>query len=176
MTRRPRRATRTTAIGFALLLIGACLAGCGSGAQAVSVFPIPGSRVASPQTQIAFRGVPVSRLGKVIVTGSRSGRHAGRLVSDSDGRGGSFLPSKPFVPGEVVTVTAKLRGGDATGRTYRFTVATPAGAIPALPLPPAPRVPSDQLTLLSRPDLAPPSVEVTKQSSSAAAGDIFLTP
>ena len=72
------------------------------------MFPIPGARVASPQTQIAFRGVPIGEVGKIVVTGSRSGVHAGRFESDSDRDGGSFLPTKPFVSGEVVTVRTSL--------------------------------------------------------------------
>ena len=79
------------------------LAGCGVVIKArsttppmVSVFPIPGDRVATPQTQIAFRGMPIDQVGKVVVTGSRTGVHAGRFESDSDHDGGSFLPAKPF--------------------------------------------------------------------------------
>jgi hypothetical protein len=164
--------------GWAAALIGVCLsAGCGAASDpAVSVFPIPGGRVASPQTQITFRGMPVKRLGRVLVTGSRTGRHPGRLVSDSDGRGGSFLPSKPFAAGERVTVSTKLHVRGAPKGTFHFTVATPAGTIPSMPLNPAPRVPGDVLSFQSRPDLAPAAVEVTKQSPAAGAGDIFLTP
>jgi hypothetical protein len=161
-----------------LCLLGLLLAGLGSGSTtptAVSVFPSPGDRVASPQTQIAFRGVPVNQLGGVIVTGSRSGRHAGRLVSDSDHRGGSFLPNRAFAPGEVVTVKTRLRIPGQPRGTFRFTVATPAGAVPAMPLPPAPRVAGDELSFRSRPDLTPASVEITQPDASAG-GDIFLTP
>jgi hypothetical protein len=161
----------------AATVVGLFLGGCGaSRPQAVSVFPIPGARVAAPQTQITFRGAPASRVGRVSVTGSRSGRHTGRLYADSDGRGASFLPTRAFTPGEVVTVHTKLRIRDARAGTFRFTVARPAGAIPAMPLPPAPRVPGDELTLRSRPDLTPPSVEVTKESTQVVSGDIFITP
>ena len=142
----------------------------------VSVFPIPGARVAAPQTQITFRGVAVAHLGSVLVTGSRTGRHTGRLVADSDGQGGSFLPATPFAPGEVVTVQTNLHIRDAPDGTFRFTIAHPSGAIPAMPLLPAPRVPGDELTFQSRPDLTPASVEVTRQTAGAAPGDIFLTP
>src|SRR4051794_21071397 len=109
--------------GFAGLVLApaggltGALAGCGASpppavnltSGAGSVFPIPGSRVASPQAQIVFRGLPVGQVGSVRVTGSRSGRHSGRLESDSDRDGGSFIPSRPFAPGERVTVTARLR-------------------------------------------------------------------
>ena len=165
------------AVAFAGLSIGAgVVVSHRSNPRPVSVFPIPGARVASPQTQITFRGMPVRDLGNVTVTGSRSGRHAGRIVSDSDGQGGSFLPSKPFVPGEVVTVRTRLQIQAARTGTFRFTVATPSGPVPSMPLNPAPRVPGDQLIFQSRPDLTPATVEVTKQSSDAAPGDIFITP
>jgi hypothetical protein len=152
------------------------VAGCGSSARPVSVFPIPGDRVASPQTQIAFRGISPRLIGRVVVSGSRSGRHAGRLEADSDGQGASFLPAKPFVPGELVTVRTRMNVGGARGGTFHFTVATPAGAIPSMPLAPAGRVPGDELTFQTRPDLTPAAVEITKVSSQPAPGDIFLTP
>jgi Arylsulfotransferase (ASST) len=175
---RSSSATVGRAIASAATLLGVFLAaGCGAAADpVVSVYPIPGARVASPQTQIAFRGLPVKQLGKLTVTGSRSGRHGGRVVSDSDGRGGSFLPARPFVPGEVVTVRTKLHVRAATAGAFRFTVANPSGPVPSMPLNAAPRVPGDELTFRSRPDLTPASVEVTKQSSDAASGDIFITP
>jgi hypothetical protein len=172
------------------VLLGVCLlAGCGAAAKpakpkpkprpkptTVDVYPIPGARVAAPQTQIAFRGVPVGKLGTVTVTGSRSGPHTGQFYSDSDHDGGSFLPAKPFVPGEVVTVTTGLHIRAATAGTFRFTIATPSGPVPSMPLNPAPRISGDELTFQSRPDLTPAAVEVTKPSANAASGDIFLTP
>jgi Arylsulfotransferase (ASST) len=167
---------RSALVGVAALLVGLCLEGCGSGTPLLTAFPIPGGRVASPQTQIAFRGVPAGRLGRVTVTGSRSGRHAGRLVPDSDRRGGSFLPDRPFLPGEVVTVRTGLHIRGARRGTFRFTVASPAGAVPAMPLPPASRVPGDELSFQSRPDLTPASIEVTNPSPGAASGDVFITP
>ena len=58
----------------------------------VDVFPIPGGRVASPATQITFRGVAPSQIGQITVQGSASGVHSGTIQADSDGRGGSFVP------------------------------------------------------------------------------------
>jgi hypothetical protein len=182
---RPPRAAAGAAVAVAVsaALIGLGLAGCGgTGAAAtptVAVFPIPGARVASPQTQIAFRGVPIGQVGKVVVTGSRSGAHAGRFESDSDRDGGSFLPAKPFVPGEVVTVRTTLRIlGAANPGTFHFTIANPSGTIAATPLPPAGRVPGDVLTLHSRPDLSPAAVEITKEDPDPGpdGDDIFITP
>lgn len=160
----------------ALSAAGLAIAGGSAKPPLVSVFPIPGGRAAAPQTQVTFRGLPAKHLGRVIVTGSRTGRHRGRLVAHSDGDGASFLPAKPFSPGEKITVRTELHVRGAREGTFHFTVATPAGAIPANPLPPAPRLPGDELTFQSRPDLTPASVEVTRPSTNTAEGDIFITP
>src|SRR5262249_47365783 len=74
----------------------------------VRVFPIAGSRLGPPGTQITFRGVPANQIGKITVTGSVSGNHTGKVLPDSDGRGGSFMPDKSFTPGERVTVSTGL--------------------------------------------------------------------
>jgi arylsulfotransferase ASST len=175
---------RNRILGFVAALAGVAAAaltvlavtGRGSESQMVSVFPIPGGRVAAPQTQISFRGVMSGHVGRVIVTGSKTGRHRGRVIADSDGQGASFLPAKPFAPGEVVTVRTGLQIPGTRAGTFHFSVARPAGAIPVMPLDPAPRVAGDEFTFQSRPDLTPPAVEVTKQSGNAAPGDIFITP
>jgi Arylsulfotransferase (ASST) len=160
-----------------LLVALPVLAGIATGGgdpQVVSVFPIPGSRVASPQAQIVFRGIPISRLGAITVTGSRSGVHEGRVLADSDGHGGSFVPSRPFAPGERVAVRVRPHLL-ARGRSFSFTVATPAGPAPHIP-PTTWRVPDDVLSFRSRSDLQPPAVEITKDSAPANQGDIFLAP
>ena len=59
---------------------------------AVTVSPLPGSRDASPQTQISFIGVPAGELSVVSVVGSVTGEHGGRLAAYSQGDGASFLP------------------------------------------------------------------------------------
>ena len=146
-----------------------------AGAQ-VYVFPIPGSRVASPHSQIVFRGVPITRIGTVTVVGSKSGTHAGTLRGDSDGRGASFLPFTAFAPGETVTVTTSLSIVGGSRGVFRFTVATPAGAVPYKRGISAPRVPGDVLAFHSRPDLRPVAVRVTHRSRRPLPGDIFLTP
>src|SRR5690348_10783944 len=98
---------RSRILGFGAALAGVAavtltvlaVVGRGSESQMVSVFPIPGGRVAAPQTQISFRGVMSGHLGQLIVTGSQTGRHRGRVLADSDGEGASFLPAKAFAPG-----------------------------------------------------------------------------
>jgi Arylsulfotransferase (ASST) len=183
VTEQPRRSAGGAAVAIAAGLIGLWLSGCGGTGSAatptVTVFPIPGARVASPQTQIAFRGLAIGQVGKVVVAGSRSGVHTGRFASDTDRDGGSFVPAKPFVPGEVVTVQTSLRilGVKSPG-TFHFTIGDPSGTISATPLPPAERVPGDVLTLHSRPDLSPAAVEITKEGPDPGpdADDVFITP
>ena len=77
--------------------MGGCAAAC-VGADPIAVYPFPGSKYTVPGTQIAFRGLPASSIGAISVVGSKSGAHTGRLVGDSDGQGGSFLPTKAFTP------------------------------------------------------------------------------
>lgn len=143
---------------------------------AVAVFPIPASKVATPWTQITFRGVPASALGTIQVVGSASGAHAGAIEADSDGNGGSFVPQVAFQPGETVTVTTSLNVLGANQGTYQFTVATPAGGVPYTKALTVPRVPSDIWRFRSRQDLAPPAVKILSRSVSAGSDDIFVAP
>lgn len=156
------------------------LAGASSPAAAqpppVSVFPIPGGRVAAPGTQITFRGVPATALTGITVTGSSSGRHAGTIAADSDGRGGSFLPSTRFQPGETVTVKTPLGVLGGKGGTFSFQIATSPGPVPYQAAQFVPRVPGDIWRFRSRGDLAPAAVQMLKNSSAADPEDIFLAP
>ena len=146
-----------------------------SAAPTVNTFPIPSSQVASPGTQIAFRGLPASQLGPITVVGSKSGAHTGTVYADSDGGGGSFVPAQPFTPGEVVTVTTSLNIAGGAGGVFQFRVATPARGFGPTHWPAAARATGDVWTFRSRPDLAPPAVAITKHARTAP-GDIFLAP
>ncbi len=146
----------------------------GASAPSVAVFPSPGSRVAPPGAQIVFRGLPASRFGSITVTGSRSGVHTGRVESDSDGQGGSFLPSQPFTAGETVTVNTSLNVIGGKAGTFHFTVANPAGAVPFARRPGVRRTRGDVWHFQSDPAISPPSIKVTKHSRSAAPGDVFV--
>ena len=156
-----------------------CLTLCAQAVAAatVSVFPIPGSAYNVPRTQITFRGAPVSALGPIQVVGSRSGAHAGTLLPDSDGQGGSFIPSTPFVAGETVTVNTQLTVIDAHNGQFSFRIERPAPQLPPVALPRVAggieRAPA--LPLASGPParLRSPS---RKNSAPASNGDIFLTP
>jgi hypothetical protein len=144
--------------------------------KAVSVFPIPGAHVAAPQTQLTFRGIRASDIGAITVTGSSSGTHAGKIEPDSDGDGGSFLPAKPFEPGETVTVTTHLDIlGGAHGR-YEFMIARPARPIRLARPYFTGRVPHDVRGFHSRPDLHPVAVNVPTPGAHTAPGYIFLAP
>src|ERR1700693_621343 len=135
MISRPSRAARAMAVAGCL---GVALGGCGAaaatrvnlGSGTVSVFPIPESRVASPEAQIVFRGLSLSQISHVTVTGSSTGGHSGRLLPDSDHDGGSFLPTRPFAPGEHVAVSAQLRGPVPRVISFAFQVARPVGEVP----------------------------------------------
>ncbi len=158
---------------------------------AVTVTPAPESMDASYLAQISFLGVPASDIADIVVNGSRSGHHTGRLEPYSQGDGGSFLPSKPFDQGEIVTVHAVLRqgtGSDATSRPFawQFTTAEVDSVSRSLETPPPPPPPpkaSELQHFVSRPDLLPPTVTVSADAGAAQRGgqaldgsDIFLAP
>lgn len=162
-------------IGLLLLMLGRP-GGSPAASRSVSVFPINGSQVAPAHTQITFRGVPTRDFGSISVNGSSSGSHGGRVMSDSDGRGGSFVPDKPFTPGERVTVSTHLNIVGSGNGTFHFRVATPAGHIPFRPFRPSGRVSGDVYHFHSYPQINPIAVKVNRQSSRTAHGYIFVTP
>ncbi len=142
----------------------------------VYAFPSPGDQFASPQTQIAFRGLNVMQLGSILVTGSLTGAHTGRLLGDSDNDGGSFIPSVAFRPGENVTVSTHLNVVGSDDGTFTFAVARPGRQPTPGPYTALHRAPGDETHFRSRPDLVPPAVSVTKDSPQLSPGDIFLGP
>jgi hypothetical protein len=154
------------------LNVSAALAGA-----RVTVSPAPDTRDASAATQISLLGVPAAELADVTVTGSRSGRHPGRLLAYSQGNGASFVPAHPFAQGERVRVSAELHeSAQAIPFDWSFTVAVrdtggEAGGTPH----PAPH-PAYYQSFRSRPDLQPPTVTVTTHAPGSSPGDIFLAP
>jgi hypothetical protein len=147
---------------------------------AVTVTPAPDTLDASYLTQISFLGPPSADITDVKVSGSHSGAHSGRLLAFSQGDGASFVPTKPFAQGEVVTIRAVLRGiASSTPIAWRFTVAevdSVSRSLETPPPPPPPPKPSELQRFVSRPDLRPPTVDVTTSTGSQAPGDIFLAP
>jgi hypothetical protein len=162
----------------ALLAVAVALAGATAAraAPAVSVYPSPGTKYNLPQTQITFRGIAPSAIGTVKVAGSASGVHTGRIEADSDNKGGSFLPSKSFKAGETVTVTTALNVVGGRSGKFSFVIVHPSRPIQAEALPVVSAGSNGLQHFSSRPDLAPPSVTVSKSSAPASEGDIFVAP
>ena len=146
------------------------------GADPIAVYPFPGSKYTVPGTQIAFRGLPASSIGAISVVGSKSGPHTGRLVGDSDGQGGSFLPTKAFTGGETVTVATHLPIAGASKGTFSFKVSNPGNQLPAGDIPRVAAGARGLQHFRSRPDLEPAAVTVSKASAPASQGDIFVAP
>ena len=145
-------------------------------ARAVTVSPSPGSRDASPATQISFLGVPARRLRSISVVGSATGAHPGRLLAYSQGDGASFVPSRPFAEGERVTVSARVAGAHGGAMLVnRFAIAR-LDAITATPKTIRGGRANEIQAFRSRPDLHPPVVAVSASSPAMAPGDLFLAP
>jgi hypothetical protein len=142
----------------------------------LAVSPLPESLDASTATQISLLGVPVRELSHVQVSGSRTGAHTGRLEGYSQGDGASFVPSKPFQAGEVVTVSGH-EGAPAKAFSYRFTVAE-QDPLPHSPVAIATAAkPTEVQHFHTRPELQPPTIAVTTPAAPAAApGYVMVTP
>ncbi len=177
-----RRGIRPRAIGRLV----ACVAVIGAVVSAIAlarpgppatvvVFPSPGTKFNQPRAQIAFRGTPASKLGRVSVVGSRSGVHAGAIEGTSDGNGGSFLPRKPFTPGETVTVTTRLNVVGGRKGVFEFKIGRPAPE-PGVLVKVAPLAPGGVQSFHSAPDLHPPTVVVTDDKTRSPRGDVFVAP
>ena len=65
----------------------------------MTISPLPGSRDASPQTQISFLGVPAGELSAVSVVGSRTGAHTGRMAAYRAEIGGTTTGPSPTAGG-----------------------------------------------------------------------------
>ncbi len=166
------------------LLIAAALSFAPSPAAAAStalhVIPFPGTPDAAPLSHVIFSSLKPSELKSVLVTGSHTGTHAGRLISLPDGAGAAFLPTRPFAAGERVDVKAMLASpaaGTASGAPgatalgFSFTVGVPA-ASPGTPAP-SPSTPIQHFR--SAPKLHPPPISAAANPDPAS-GDIFLAP
>jgi hypothetical protein len=172
---RLRRALLTVAITLPALAAWPW-PGTAHAAAAVSVFPSPGTRYNLVGNQIAFRGVSPSAIGPVTVSGSATGGHTGRIASDSDGQGASFLPDTPFAAGETVTVSTRLNIVGGKNGTFSFAIGHSAGPLAYGKLPLVAAGSNGVQRFRSRPDLQPPGLTVTKNSAPASDGDFFLTP
>jgi Arylsulfotransferase (ASST) len=152
----------------------------------LAVSPLPDSYDASARTQISLLGAPPSALRSISVRGSSSGPHSGRLEAYSQGDGASFVPSRPFTPGETVAVHGRVlvdRGSEdhqstSTGGrpfAYRFVVAR-QDSISYAPLAKAAKDYNEEQHFHSAPSLQPPVLAVTASSPATAPGYIFTAP
>ncbi len=142
----------------------------------IAVSPLPDSYDASTDTQISLLGAPPSALGAIHVSGSQTGSHSGRLLAYSQGDGASFVPARPFLPGETVTVRGTVEvGSHEQPFAYHFVTAhqDPIDYAAAVS---EPHDFSEMQHFHSRPELEPPVVVVSAQSSQSAPGDIFAAP
>lgn len=147
-----------------------CAVEATSASARISVYPSPGTLVASQTTSFSFRGLSPGRLGPVRITGSLSGRHGVRRVRHSDGRGVSLVPRRRFSAGETVRVRTRrnvrlARRGDFRIRIGRFT-----GGRKKTSRPPRPA----RNGLKSRPDLKLPRIRVVRSSGATAPGSYFI--
>jgi hypothetical protein len=189
------RSIRPVALSLAALASALALGACGGASPAssavlqasasvaaaaanpVAVSPLPGTADASPATQISFLGPPGTRVSQVRVLGSRSGAHAGVLRAYSTGTGESFLPAKPFIAGELVTVKARIGSGTrARTASTTFTVAHQA-AVSRVEFPITPGDPQAVQHYTSAPQLTPSTVRITTAAGAGAApGYLMMAP
>jgi hypothetical protein len=151
----------------------------------VQVNPLPDSLDAPNTTQISFLGAPVHSLVGITATGSETGAHRGKLEGYSQEDGASFLPSRPFRPGESVVVRGRVkRGARRVPFAFQFTVAvrvpiTHSGAIARarrLAAVAAAAKPGETMHFHSLPSLHPPSIAIDASAAGQEGGDVFVAP
>jgi hypothetical protein len=161
------------AVAVVLVLVLGADEGTAGPPDPVTVSPVPGGRWASPETEISLRGLPRERLGTIEVSGSKSGSHKGSLQPHFDGEGASFVPDKPFEPGEEVKVSTELTIPGARDGDYRFWVSRPAEHPPPRT---ADRPGGPVQRFKSRPDLVVPKITIVKHDPRTTPGEVFLAP
>lgn len=162
---------RSAIIAVSVLVLGPGSAEAASPVGAgITLSPQPGTRDASPSSEISFLGAGARALGQLTVVGSRSGVHAGTLVPYASATGASFVAAKPFAPGERVSVRAAGARLD-----FQFTIAHPARLSPGAATSVAAAT-VGAYSFISNPSLHPASVRVTVNNPSTAPGDLFVAP
>ncbi|HVR04418.1 MAG TPA: arylsulfotransferase family protein [Solirubrobacteraceae bacterium] len=156
-------------------------------ASSIYVSPAPGTVTANPSTQISFLGVPRGAIRAVSVLAQRSGLHAGRLLAYSQGDGASFVPDRPFAPGEQVSVTATIAVGSYFSPpqptpplprrrvSFSFRVDTPYPTTEASTFPNPAAQPSDYQSFATLPGAQVPTLTVTVPDRDPAAGNVLTT-
>ena len=170
-------------VAGALILTAAFAPPARAAASGLHVIPFPGTPDAAASSQIIFSSLRPAELRAVTVTGSRSGPHIGHLIRLPSGAGTAFAPDRPFIPGEVVRVTAALASptagtasGDPGARRLRFSfgVAVSAAAVAGAAQDSTPGS-GPYMHFRSQVNFHPPLVHVSSDPD-ASSGDMFLTP
>jgi len=157
-------------------------------ASALTISPLPGTPDASPHTQISFLGVAPGEIRDVAVTGSRSGRHSGRLEPYASEPGASFVPAHEFDEGEQIRVSALIvpasstrsTGSTGAGHARRVTDTFMVARLADYPFGPerphlAPK-PGTVQSFVSVPGVHPPAVSVTTRAPGSSPQDVFIAP
>lgn len=172
-----RRLTPALAAVLAVAAVAALSPASHAAHAPVAVFPAQGNRVASPQTQISFRGATPAELqaSHIVIRGSVSGVHSGTLKAHSDGNGASFIPDSAFHTGEHVRVISDLPLVREQNGYVRFQVYHSPGNFSLPTQHDEGGNPPGAQHFVTRPDLQPPSVIVTKHAAAAnGEGDVFV--
>jgi Arylsulfotransferase (ASST) len=142
----------------------------------VDVSPEPETDTANPATQISFLGTSSANVREVSVVGSKSGEHSGHLQGYHQGDGASFLPAKPFDPGEQVSVRAVIGAPNSAKRvSFAFRVDTPYSTTSTSEFPNPQAAPADYQSFYTLPGVQAPLLTVTQPDGDPAAGDILTT-
>lgn len=151
-----------------------------SSPPSVTISPLPGTPDASPNTQISFLGAPQADLHHILVEGSRTGIHYGKLEGYSTGEGASDVLAKPFASGEQVSVSAQVSSPSSTTRiSTHFSVAYPDTLTPpqwGVGHGSGPKVNASYLQSYHSVSFHPPVVSATTLPADPELGDIFLAP
>jgi hypothetical protein len=142
----------------------------------VDASPGPGTGTANPHTQISLLGTNVTNIREVSVVGSESGHHDGHLDGYFQGDGASFVPDRPFDPGERVSVRAAIGSGDTAARvSFEFGVDTPYPTASTAEFPNPPAAPADYQSFDTLPGVQAPTLNVTVSDRDPRAGEILTT-
>jgi hypothetical protein len=141
----------------------------------VDVSPEPGTDTANPRTQISFLGTPAANIREVSVVGSESGHHQGHVYGYFQGDGASFVPEKPFDPGERVSVRAVIGAGAGKQVAFGFRVDTPYPTATVAEFHNPTAAPADYQSFDTLPGVQAPVLDVSVADRDPAAGDILTT-
>ena len=166
--------TRAAAFVLAVFLTSALFAKDKPGGF-LYVSPLPGSKYVSRTTNLVVRQKETFGAGEAnalrgaAIIGSVSGAHAASFRISDDGKTALWTPAKPFVPGEVVTVTIPASHAETGSRaaTWTFTVSS---VIPGFAPPRAPEPWDNALAAVAAPRPAVGAVSAARAANAPVPG------